>query len=410
MISEKRLFDYADLIVRRGLNIQPTQHLIIQGAPVEYPPIVEAVARAAYRAGAHLVTPLWSSDELLTTRLRNAPEDSFSAYPTWMAKGLLEAARRGDAFLTIISSDPELLRDEDPKHVSELIQSGSRNNRDYSALRMSFQFPWSVVVAPTPAWARRVFPDLGREEATDRLWEDVLAFCRMNDGDPLEAWRAHVSEIELRKRLMDEKQYRELRFEGPGTDLTVGLPERQVWNGGEVVTPAGTHVSPNMPTEEVFAMPHRERVEGHVKATRPIHYGGTIIRDLSLTFERGRIVEASASAGQEQLEAIIESDEGSHRLGEVALVSHDSPIAQTGRIYFNGLIDENAAAHLAIGRAYRDCIEGGAELSDAEFKEAGGNTSIMHVDFMVGSEELDVHGVRADGTVEAVLESGLWRL
>jgi len=273
---------------------------------------------------------------------------------------------------------------------------------------MSFRFQWTVASVPTVAWARRVFPEMAPVEALDRLWQDLLGFCRIDGGDGVKAWQAHVEKIEERKRSMESKQYRELRFEGPGTELTIGLPMNQRWNGGKASTPTGTPYSPNIPTEEVFTMPHRERVDGRVSATRPIHYGGLVIENLTLRFEKGAIVEAVASRGQEQIDRIIDSDGGARRLGEVALVSHDSPIAQTDRVYLNGLIDENATSHLAIGQAYRDCVEDGASMSDEQFEAAGGNTSSIHIDFMVGSSALDVHGVTAEGKVETVLRGGTW--
>lgn len=409
-ITERELESYAALIITAGVNLKKGQRLIIGNAPVVMPQIVEALARQAYRAGSPLVDAMWTSDELLRIRLQHAPDDSFTEYAHWRGQGRLEAAKRGDAFVTILSSDPELLRGEDPDHVAALIATASKSEPEFAALRMAFQMPWTVVSVPTVGWAQRVYPEESPDQAVGRLWEDLFAFCRISDGDPVAAWRAHVEEIEARKRLMTEKSYRELRFEGPGTDLTVGLPDHQRWNGGQAATPSGVVFSPNIPTEEVFTMPHRERVDGTVSASRPLHFSGMIVDDLKLRLERGRILEATASSGQQAIERLLSTDEGSKRLGEVALVSHDSPIAQSERIYFNGLIDENAASHLAVGQAYRDCVDGGKELTDEQFSTAGGNISSIHMDFMIGSDRLDVHGVTRDGKVESVLRQGLWQL
>jgi aminopeptidase len=409
-VDEKQLSEYAELIVRCGVNLQKGQRLIIRNAPIESPEVVEAIATQAYRAGSPLVSVMWSSDALLKSRLRHAPEGSFSEFPGWLSRGLLDAAKGGDAFIHIISSDPELLRQENPAHVSEIVKTSSRNQEEIGKLRMSNRISWNVMSVPTSGWARRVYPDMGSDAAEHRLWKELLGFCRAGEGNTIAAWQAHIKDLELRKKTMTEKAYRELHFEGPGTDITVGLPDEHRWNGGQARTPAGTLFSPNIPTEEVFTMPHRDRVDGIVSATCPIHYGGLVITDLRLRFEKGTIVEAAAAEGQEQIDRIIATDPGSRRLGEVALVSYDSPIARAERWYFNGLIDENAASHLAIGRAYRDCIKDGDSFSDPDFERAGGNVSAIHIDFMVGSDRIDVVGVPHSGKPEKVIENGRWML
>ncbi|HUX21455.1 MAG TPA: aminopeptidase, partial [Spirochaetia bacterium] len=312
--------------------------------------------------------------------------------------------------LYLSCGDPELLRGENQANVAEHFKAAMQSEEEFTKLRMSFQIPWTVISVPTQAWASRVFPEMDADAAEGRLWGELMGFCRVGNNEAIERWRGHVEEIEEHKRTLNERDYRELRFTGPGTDLVVGLPEGHKWNGGQARTPDGTPFSPNIPTEEVFTMPHRDRVEGTVTATRPIHHEGLLIEDLKVTFEGGVAVKVSAAAGQEQIERIIAADEGAARLGEVALISHDSPIARSGRLYFNPLIDENAACHLAFGRAYRDCIEGGDRLSETEFEMAGGNVSSIHIDFMIGSGAMDVIGRLANGGQETVLKEGRWML
>lgn len=408
--DEHLLNQYAELVVRCGVNLQEGQPLIIRNAPVRRPELAEAIAVQAYRAGAPLVEVLWSSDRLTRDRFENAPKGSFARRSDWLSRGVLEALRGGAALVHVLSSDPELFRGVDPKAVATMITSAARSEKEFSRLRMSFEIQWNIVAAPTPEWACRVYPEKSEEEAERALWDDLLAFCRVTDGDSVRVWEEHVHTIERRKQIMTERGFRELRFKAPGTDLIVGLPEGQRWDGGQARTTSGLLISPNIPTEEIFTMPHRERVDGTVRATRTVYYDGLEIKDLRVRFEKGVAVEATASTGQEQIDRIIATDTGSARLGEVALVSHDTPIAQAPRAYLNDLIDENAASHLAFGQAYRDCIESGASMSDEEFERRGGNLSDIHIDFMIGSEAMSVTGTAPDGSSEPVIEEGVWRL
>jgi len=292
--------------------------------------------------------------------------------------------------------------------VAKVQKNMQAYQRPFSRRITTKEINWSIIAAPIPAWASKVFPDLDEQEAMDRLWETLFTICRADRPDPVATWREHVEKLRHWREHLEAKQYVELRYRGPGTELTLGLPENHVWMGGESHSKADVPFIANMPTEEVFTAPHRERAEGVVACSKPLAYAGSLIEDFRLRFEGGRVVEVAAGRGEEVLRKLIETDEGAARLGEVALVPHSSPISQSGLLFYNTLYDENASCHLAVGRAYRVCIAGGAEMSDEDFAAAGGNDSLTHVDFMIGSAELDVDGVLAGGAVEPLLRAGEW--
>ena len=268
---------------------------------------------------------------------------------------------------------------------------------------------WCVVAVPIVSWATLVFPDAGSpEKAVSRLWSAIFRAVRADQPDVLEAWDRHVDSLGRVRAHLNEKQYRTYHYSGPGTDLRVGMPENHIWLGGAVTGKQGVPFIPNLPTEEVFSMPHRERVEGTVRCTKPLSYAGNVIEDFTFQFEKGRIVGMSAEKGESVLQRLIDTDEGSRQLGEIALVPHGSPISQSGVLFYNTLFDENASSHFAIGRAYRTCVKNGPELSDADFNAVGGNESLTHVDFMIGSAEIDVDGETASGEREPVMRGGEW--
>jgi aminopeptidase len=265
-----------------------------------------------------------------------------------------------------------------------------------------------IITAPVDGWTEKVFPDLSLEDGKARFWDTIFDICRVKEPDPVAAWREHVDGLVARCDYLNRKQYTALEIAGPGTDLIVGLPGGHVWRGGSLTTQGGiTHI-PNLPTEEIFTLPHKDRVEGVVTATKPLSYGGTLIEGFSLSFCDGQVVEMEAEKGEESLQQLLETDEGVRRLAEVALVPHSSPISQSGLLFYNTLIDENASSHIALGRAFKFSIENGEGLSDAEFAALGGNNSLIHVDFMIGSGEMDVDGVTDGGAVEPVMRAGEW--
>jgi aminopeptidase len=405
---------YGELAVRVGLNLQPGQRLLIigplasGGVSLEAAAVVRHVAVSAYRAGAPLVEALWGDDELLVARFRYAPRDSFSEFSAWLPKALIEHVEAGHAVLSVYANDPDLLARESPELIGALQQATSRSVRGFREQISRNGINWTVIAGAGAGWACRVFPNVPPDEAVGRLWDDIVRLCRMDQPDPVSAWRAHLQALAARRDDLNRKQYEALRYRSPSTDLTIGLPPGHLWVSGTSISRGGIEFAPNLPTEEVFTMPHKDRVDGTVRSSKPLSYGGTLIEEFELRFAEGRVVDLSAKRGEEMLRQLIATDPGAARLGEIALVPHSSPVSQSGRLYYNTLFDENAASHVALGSAYRFTLAGGETMTDEEFERAGGNRSATHVDFMIGSAQLDVDAVRRDGTAEALMRQGEW--
>lgn len=404
---DDRLDRYADLVVAVGAGVQKGQRVIVR-APVAAAPLARKLVESAYRAGARLVEVLWGDDAVTLARYTLAPPDTFDEIPTTQADGLIAAAEDGAAFISLYATDPDLLRDQDPELVAQQTKLTQSYLRAYTRQIMANAVNWTVAAAPVEPWAQKIFPDDTPAAAVEKLWEAIFRACRIDQPDPIAAWEAHKRALLARRERLTEKQYTELRYRAPGTDLRVGLPQRHVWHGGVSKTPDGSQFVPNLPTEEVFTLPHRDRVEGTVTSTKPLSYGGTLIRDFSFTFAKGRIESLGAGTGQDVLERLVSTDEGARRLGEVALVPHGSPISASGLLFYNTLYDENASSHLAIGRAYSICLMDGPSMSEEELSAAGANHSLTHVDFMIGSAEMSIDGVTASGEVEPVMRDGEW--
>jgi len=411
---ERMLRAYADLTVSVGLNLQPRQRLLIigplanGGAALEAAPLVREVTASAYRSGARLVETLWGDEAALAARLQYAPRDSFEEFSSWLPDALARHVEGGHAVLSIYANDPDQLKDAPEDLVAVLQQATARAVRTFREHISRNRTNWAVVAAAAESWAARVFPDVAPGERMTRLWEAIAKLCRLDRPDPIAAWERHLSDLAARTTRLNAKQYSALRYTSPGTSLTIGLPPGHLWVGGRSANAGGIAFAPNLPTEEVFTMPHRDRVDGVVRSTKPLSYGGTLIENFSLRFDGGRVVEARAERNETVLQRLIETDAGAARLGELALVPHSSPVAQTGRLFYNTLFDENAASHVALGAAYKFTLRGGEAMSDGEFEATGGNRSATHVDFMIGSSELDVDGVRPDGGVEPVMRKGEW--
>ncbi|WP_274654797.1 aminopeptidase [Paenibacillus humicola] len=404
--SEK-LGKYAALAVQVGVNVQPEQNLVVL-ATLEAAPFVRLVVKKAYEAGAKNVYVEWNDDEVTRTRFELAPDEAFFDYPMWRAKGMEELAENNAAFLSIIAANPDLLKGIDPERIANANKTAGKAMQKYRSYAMSDKISWSIVAVPSPAWAEKVFPDLGEDRRVDALWDAIFAATRVNLDDPVGAWKAHTKTLDDKADHLNAKKYRKLMYKGEGTDLSIELPEGHLWVSGGSVNAAGTTFVANMPTEEVFTAPLKEGVNGKVRSTKPLSYGGTLIKDFSLTFEKGKIVGVEAAEGLEVLQRLVNTDEGSAYLGEVALVPHRSPISDTNLVFFNTLFDENASSHLAIGNAYAFCLEGGKNLSQEEQQQRGLNSSLVHVDFMIGSADTDIDGELPDGTAEAVFRGGNW--
>lgn len=405
---EQQLEKYATLAIKVGLNLRPGQNLLIRKATLDAAPFVRLLAAKAYQNGARLVDVMWEDEGVKLARFKYASPDSFSAYPEWRAQGAARFAMEGDALLSVASANPDLLSDQDPELLSTFQRTEVEHLRPLLERTSKNSTNWLVIGAAVPGWAAKVFPDVPADEQVDRLWEVLFDVCRINQDDPVQAWQEHIDDLLARCGYMNTKQYSALRLTGPGTDLTVGLPQGHLWQGARSVSQNNISFTANIPTEEIFTMPHKDRTEGVVRATMPLSYKGSLIEDFSLTFSKGRVVDATAKTGEAVLRKFIETDEGAGRLGELALVPNSSPIAQTGILFYNTLLDENASCHIALGRAYRTTVSGGADMSDEAFAAAGGNSSLIHIDFMIGSGELDVDGIRDDGVAEPVMRGGEW--
>ena len=404
---DARLDKLAEVAIRVGLNLQPGQELVLT-APLDAVPLVRRISHHAYKAGASLVTPLYSDEESTLARFQLAPDSAFDYAPSWLFDGMAAAFGRGAARLAIAGEDPSLLSGQDPARVARANRARSVAYRPALELITNFAINWNIISYATPAWARTVFPELSEAEAAARLWDAIFAASRIDDPDPVAAWAAHNAALHARTALLNEKRFAALHFTGPGTDLRVGLSDGHLWLGGAEPAKNGVVCNPNIPTEEVFTTPHAQHVEGTARSTKPLSYQGTLIEDIEVRFEQGRIVHSRARTGGEVLERVLNTDEGARRLGEVALVPHSSPISGSGLLFFNTLFDENAASHIALGQAYRTCLEGGTMASEAELAQRGANSSLIHIDWMIGSGEVSVDGITSSGDKVPVMRAGEW--
>ena len=377
-------------------------------ASIDALPLARRITEHAYRAGASLVTTLYTDDATALMRYHFAPNESFDRAPNWLYEGMAAAFRNGAARLAITGADPLLLSNEDPEKVGRANHAVSMAYRPALELITRHEINWTIVASATPAWAAAMFPGEPSDVALAKLWNAIFATSRINHENPVAAWKAHDADLQRRAKLLNEKRYTALQYRGPGIDFRLGLADDHLWVGGGTTAGNGVYCIPNLPTEEVFTTPHKERAEGTVTASKPLAFQGTMIEGIQVRFERGRIVQASATRGQEVLERLMDTDEGARRLGEVALVPHSSPIAHSGLTFFNTLFDENAASHIALGQAYSGCLRDGDKLSPGQLAAKGANDSLIHVDWMIGSEELDVDGVTASNVAEAVMRKGEW--
>ena len=406
---DEKLDRLAAIAVRVGLGLRPGQELVLS-APTDALPLVRRITKYAYRAGAQYVTTLLSDDDLILARFHHAPDLSFDYAPKWLQDGVASAFRNGAARMAITGADPALLAHEDPDKISRANTAASKANKPAMDLITRHEINWTIVASATPAWAALVFPHDPPELAIGKLWDAIFQTSRITSDDPVAEWEAHGRNLKQRVDLLNRKQFHALRFfsEDRSTDLTVGLADQHLWAGGGTVAGNGVFCQPNIPTEECFTTPHKDRVSGVVSATKPLSHQGTMIENIRCTFENGRIVNATATAGEAALTKLIATDDGARRLGEVALVPHDSPIARSGMLFYNTLFDENAASHIALGQAYSTCLIGGEKMSDEELAKLGANDSLIHVDWMIGGPGVHVDGIGADGAAEPLMRFGNW--
>jgi aminopeptidase len=406
-IDPVKLDRLAEVAIKVGLRLEPGQDLVLT-APMSALPLVRRIAVHAYKAGAGVVQPIFSDEELTLARYANAPDSSFDKAPGWLYEGMAQAFSGNAARLAISGDNPMMLAGQDPEKVARANRATSMAYKPALEKITGFDINWNIVSYPNAAWAKLVFPGLPEDEAVYKLAEAIFAASRVNNDDPIAAWAEHNANLKKRWTWLNEHNFASLHYTGPGTDLTVGLADGHRWKGGASEAKNGITCNPNIPTEEVFTTPHAMRVEGHVRSTKPLSHNGTLIENIEVKFEGGRIVEAHATKGEAVLTKVLDTDEGSRRIGEVALVPHSSPISASGVLFYNTLYDENAACHIALGQCYADCFVGGTKMSPEEIQQRGGNKSLVHVDWMIGSDKIDIDGIKPDGSRVPVMRGGEW--
>jgi aminopeptidase len=404
---DEKLDRLAEVAVKIGLGLRAGQELIMS-APMEALPLVRRITEHAYKAGALLVTTFYADDASVVARYEYGPDSSFDFAPVWLQDGIAAGFRSGAARLAIAGTNPALLAQQDPSKVARANVAASKAGKPAMELITRHEINWTIVACATPEWAKLVFPGEPVEIAVAKLWEAIFVASRIAVDDPVAEWKEHGARLKRRVDALNAKRFSALHFKGPGTDLTVGLADEHLWAGGGTTAGNGVYCQPNIPTEECFTTPHKDRVNGTVRATKPLSHQGTLIENIAVRFEGGKIVEATATAGEDVLNRLISTDGGARRLGEVALVPHSSPIAQSGVLFWSTLFDENAASHIALGQAYSTCLIGGEKMDEMQLAGLGANSSLIHVDWMIGSGQMDVDGVAADGTAEPLMRGGEW--
>ena len=406
---DQKLDRLAEVAVRIGCNVQPGQELVIT-APTEALPLVRLITTHAYKIGAKLVTTFFADDDTTLARYQYASDTTFDYAPTWYYDAIAAAYRSGAARMGITGANPALLAGQDPSKVSRASTATSKAYKPAMELITRHEINWTIVAAATPAWASLVFPNLAPDLALSKLWEAIFASSRITGDDFIADWKQHNANLRRRVDLLNAKRFHSLHFYTPdnATDLTVGLADQHLWAGGGTTAGNGAYCNANIPTEECFTTPHKSRVNGHVAASKPLSHQGTLIENIRCTFKDGKMVSATATAGEAAINKLISTDEGARQLGEVALVPNPSPIAQSGVLFWNTLFDENAASHIALGQAYSTCLIGGDKMSNEELAKLGANESLIHVDWMIGGPTMNVDGLTPDGTPEPLMRKGDW--
>ncbi|AND92816.1 MULTISPECIES: aminopeptidase [Bradyrhizobium] len=406
-IDPAKLDRLAEVAVKVGLGLRPGQDLLLT-APAIALPLVRRIAVHAYKAGAGIVTPILSDEEMTLARYRHGHDNSFDRAAGWLYEGMAKAFSDNTARLAIVGDNPMLLSGEDPSKVARASKANSMAYQPALEKIVNFDTNWNIIAYPSPSWAKQVFPNDPEDVAIGKLADAIFAASRVDREDAMANWASHNAVLRERTNWLNGQRFRALQYSGPGTDLTIGLADGHEWEGGASLSKNGISCNANIPTEEVFTTPHCRRVYGHVVSSKPLSYQGTLIDNIAVRFEDGRIVDAKASRGAEVLNKVLDTDEGARRLGEVALVPHSSPISQSGLLFYNTLFDENAASHIALGQCYSKCFVNGAQLTPQQIAAQGGNQSLIHIDWMIGSAETDIDGILADGSKVPVFRKGEW--
>ncbi|EME7214275.1 aminopeptidase [Enterococcus faecium] len=398
---------YARLIAETGVATEKGHTVVLQ-ISVDQAPLARLITQEAYKLGAAEVIVQWTDDQIqrefllhaATDRIENVPQSKIDQADEWLEKG---ASR-----ISVVSADPDAFAGVDSQRVASYQAAAGKALMNLRKATQANKVSWTVVAAAGKQWAAKVFPDLPEEEQVDALWDQIFKTTRVYEEDPVLAWKKHDEKLAKKAEELNQEQFSALHYTAPGTDIIIGLPKNHLWEGAGSYNARGEKFMANMPTEEVFTAPDSHRVDGYISSTKPLSYAGTIISGMKFTFKDGKVVDFSAEQGEDVLEKLLDTDEGARRLGEVALVPDPSPISQSGIIFFNTLFDENASNHLALGSAYAFSVKGGTEMSDEELAEAGLNRSQTHVDFMVGSDKMDIDGIREDGSTVPIFRNGDW--
>ncbi|REJ07947.1 aminopeptidase [Halobacillus trueperi] len=406
LVSEEQLQKYAELAVRIGVNVQKNQFVVIH-SDIKNATFARLIQTAAYEAGASNVVMDWTDEQSTQAFYIHAADAAIDHFPDWKHARFKEWDNADAAYIHVISEDFDVFKDVSPERISRFQKASRTKLEEYYAKIMSHEVRWCLLAVPSFAWATKVFPQISKEEAVQSLWQAILRGARADGTNPIKDWENHDQAFESRKTFLNDCQFDTLHFTNSrGTDLVVGMPNSHVFIGGGVTDNQGIPFFPNIPTEEIFSAPHKDEVNGKLVATKPLVYGGSVIDDVSLIFEEGRITAYDASTGQEPLQSLIETDEGSHYLGEIALVSNHSPLANADMLFYNTLFDENTTCHIGIGNASPSNLQHGNNLSGKALKEAGLNTSLLLVNVAFGTEDMNVVGMKEDGTEVLLMKDG----
>lgn len=405
---EENLKKYAHLLVKTGINVQEG-HTVVLSIDVDQAKLARLITQEAYKLGAKEVIVKWTDDIINREKFLHSPEEVLTDVPQYKVDESLDHIEKGASRLSVRSSDPDALKGVDSNKIAAYQSAFGKAFHEQRKATQSNKVSWTVASAAGAKWAAKVFPELEtEEEQVDALWDAIFKAVHLYDEDPVATWAEKDKTLEAQADKLNKEQFTALHYTAPGTDLTVGLPDGHLWEGAGSFNTRGERFMANMPTEEVFSAPDANRVDGTVVSTKPLSYAGVTITGMEFTFKDGKVVDVTAEEGEEVIKNLIKTDEGSARLGEVALVPDPSPISQSGLTFYNTLFDENASNHLALGSAYAFSLKDGVKMSEEELKEAGLNRSTVHVDFMIGSKDMDIDGIREDGSRVPVFRNGNW--
>ncbi|MDB1683636.1 aminopeptidase [Enterococcus durans] len=403
----ENLEKYARLIVETGVSVKK-DHTVVLQINVDQAPLARLITKEAYQSGAAEVIVQWTDYVIQKEFLSHAANDRLEQIPQYKIDQTDDWVAKGASRISVVSSDPEAFAGIDSDRVATFQAASGKALMNLRKATQANKVSWTVVAAAGKQWAAKVFPDLPEEEQVDALWDQIFKTTRVYEEDPILAWEKHDETLAQKAAELNKEQFSALHYTAPGTDIIIGLPKNHLWEGAGSYNARGEKFMANMPTEEVFTAPDYRRINGYISSTKPLSYAGTTISGMTFTFKDGKVIDFSAEQGQDVLAKLLDTDEGARSLGEVALVPDPSPISQSGIIFYNTLFDENASNHLALGAAYAFSVEGGTEMTDEELAEAGLNRSQTHVDFMVGSDKMNIDGIREDGSTVPVFRNGNW--